>query len=212
MSESIDVKETVEVGSTTHEKRGMRPSPKSIENRMELDSGTLERYWDKVMTIVSEHRESYPHDSVNQIRAATREIRAQFHQYQMRWLSYMDFLALANTSECQGEREAMDKVMNNRSRYLQTVLAEFEEHKKELLLELDSRRSSSRASSVSSAAVRAQLLAEAAAALKRVEMQKKRSIAEAQSTLLIQQEEMALARKRKEERDCMEEEILQWRR
>ena len=120
VSESIDVKETVEVGSTTHEKRGMRPSPKSIENRMELDSGTLERYWDKVMTVVSEHRESYPHDSVNQIRAATREIRAQFHQYQTRWLSYMDFLALANTSECQGEREAMDKVMNNRS--------EFEEH------------------------------------------------------------------------------------
>ena len=87
---------------------------------------------------------------------------------------------------------------------MRNTIAEFEEHKKELLLELGSRRSSSRASSVSSAAVRAQLRAEAAAALKRVETQKKRSIAEAQSTLLIQQEEMALARKRKEEQDRME--------
>ena len=116
----------------------------------------------------------------------------------------MDFLALGNTSECQGEREAMDRIMSNRKQYLQTVLAEFVEHKKDLLLEMGSMRSPSRASSVSSAAVRAQVRAEAAAAFEKVELQKRRSLAEAQSTLLIQQEEMALARKRKEEQGRME--------
>ena len=121
---------------------------------MQLDSAKLERLWDTVMTVISEHRESY--DSLDQIRAATKEIRAQFHQYQTTWLSYMDFLALGNTSECQGEREAMDKIMSNRKQYLQTVLTEFEEHKKDLLLAMGSMRSPSRASSVSSAAVRAQ--------------------------------------------------------
>ena len=35
----------------------------------------------------SEHRESY--DSLDQIRAAPKEIRAQFHQYQTTWLSHI---------------------------------------------------------------------------------------------------------------------------
>ena len=55
-----------------------------------------------------------------------------------------------------------------------------------------------------SSAVQAQVRAKAAAALKKVELQKRRSIEEAQSTLLIQQEEMALARKRKEQQAGIE--------
>ena len=89
------------------------------------------------------------------------------------------FLALGNTSEYQGEREAIDEIMSNRKQYQQAVLAEFEEHKNDLLLETGSMWSPSRASSVSSAAVRARVRAEAAAALKKVEMQKRRSIEKA---------------------------------
>lgn len=84
----------------------------------------------------------------------------------------MDFLALRNMLECQGEREAIDNIMSNRKRYLQTVLDEFDGRKKDVLIEICSMRSSSRGSSVSSVAVWAQVRAEAAAAIKKVEMQK----------------------------------------
>ena len=64
---------------------------------------------------------------------------------------------------------------------------------------MGSLRSSSRASSTSSAAVLAQAKAEAAAAMKKVEMQKKRRLVESQCALLIQQEELALARRKMDE-------------
>ncbi|CAB3995743.1 Hypothetical predicted protein [Paramuricea clavata] len=56
----------------------------------------------------------------------------------------------------------------------------------------------------SSAALRAQARAEVAAAIKKVEMQKRRSSVEFQSILLIHQQEVALARKKTEEQDRME--------
>ena len=143
------------------------------------------------LDVISQNRD-LP-DSIDQIRTARKEIHAIFHQYQTTWLSYMDFLAHGNTTECKGEQETMDSIMNNRKQFLQTVLMEFEELKKDILLEMGSRRSSSRASSVSSAALRAQARAEVAAAIKKVEMQKRRSSVETQSILLIHQQEMALA-------------------
>jgi hypothetical protein len=79
------------------------------------------------MAVISQNRD-LP-DSIDQIRTATKEIHAIFHQYQTTWLSYMDFLAHGNTTECKGERETMDSIMNNRKQFLQTVLMEFEERK-----------------------------------------------------------------------------------
>jgi hypothetical protein len=104
------------------------------------------------MAVISQNRD-LP-DSIDHIRTATKEIHAIFHQYQTTWFSYMDFLAHGNTTECKGERETMDSIMNNRKQFLQTVLMEFEERKKDILLEMGSRRSSCRASSVSSAALK----------------------------------------------------------
>jgi hypothetical protein len=193
---------TAESGSTARPKRNAKPSLKSIETRIQTDSTKLERLWDRVMAVISQNRD-LP-DSIDQIRRATKEIHAIFHQYQTTWLSYMDFLAHGNTTECKGERETMDSIMNNRKQFLQTVLMEFEERKKDILLEMGSRRSSSRASSVSSAALRAQARAEVAVAIKKVEMQKRRSSVESQSILLIHQQEMALARKKTEEQARME--------
>ena len=53
VSEGIDdIKETVEVGSTIHQKRSAKPLLKSTENRIKLDSAKLERLWDRVMPVI----------------------------------------------------------------------------------------------------------------------------------------------------------------
>lgn len=140
------------------------------------------------------------------IRSGTAKVRSNFHDYQGVWLSYVDFLGYIGTPQiCQQERETWEEIMNNHKQFVQTTLAQWGERKKELLLEMGSLRSRhSRASSLSSAAVRAQARAEATAAMKKAEMQKKRSFLESQSALLIQQEELALIRRKMNEQARIE--------
>ena len=64
--------------------------------------------------------------------------------------------------------------------------------------------SGSHASSMSSTALRAQARAEVAAAIKKAEMQKKRSVLESQSALAIQQQELALAKRKLDEQARLE--------
>lgn len=136
------------------------------------------------------------------IRSGTAKVRSNFHDYQGVWLSYVDFLAYIGTPQiCQQERETWEEIMNNHKQFVQTTLAQGGERKKELLLEMGSLRSRhSRASSLSSAAVRAQARAEATAAMKKAE----KSFLESQSALLIQQEELALIRRKMNEQARIE--------
>ena len=187
---------------TARPRRNAKPSLKSIESRMQTDKEKLEKLWEKVLDTISQY--AVTPDSPTEIDTAIKCIRAAFHQVQVTWLSYVEFLVLGNTPECKSEQEQIDNIMNNRKRYVQSLLSEYSKTWKDLLLEMGSIRSNSRASSVSSVAVRAQARAEVAAAMKKVEMQKQRSLAELQSNLLIQQEEMALARRKREEEAHME--------
>ena len=57
---------------------------------------------------------------------------------------------------------------------------------------------------MSSTALRAQARAEVAAAIKKAEMQKKRSVLESQSALAIQQQELALAKRKLDEQAWLE--------
>lgn len=194
--------EQSENGSAVRPKRSAKPSLKSLENRMQNDSIKLEKLWDRVVAVITKYRDHT--ETVEAIRVAMKDVRATFHEYETVWLSYMDFLARANTTETNQERESVNNMMASRKQFLQSAISDLEERKREVLMEIGSIRSGSRASTVSSSAVRAQARAEAAAAIKRAEMQKHRSLAESQSILRIQQEEMALARRRNEEQAHIE--------
>lgn len=84
----------------------------------------------------------------------------------------------------QHEREMIENIISNHKQFVNNAMAEGNERKKELLFEMGSARSSSHVSSASSAAFSAQVRADAAAAKKKVEIQRKRSLAESQSAIL----------------------------
>ncbi|CAB4036588.1 Hypothetical predicted protein, partial [Paramuricea clavata] len=121
------------------------------------------------------------------------------------------FLANLSEPKHQKEYETLQKLVNNRSEYIHTVINEANERKKELLLEINSVHHSriSRSSATPSTAARALARAEATAALKKVEMQKWRSLRESQSAMEIQQQELALAQKKMEEKSRMESLLLE---
>ena len=100
----------------------------------------------------------------------------------------------------------MEGAMNNRQHFVHENIIQGNERKKEILLEMRSLRSGSgsHASSMSFTALRAQARAEVAAAIKKAEMQKKRFVLESQSALAIQQQELALAKRKLDEQDRLE--------
>ena len=146
-------------------------------------------------------------DSHSQIRLAISKVRAAFHDYQALLVSYIDYLLHVGSWECIKEREKVEHVLNNHKHYVDTVVSEGNERKKELMAEMSSARSTSRASSVSSAALRAQARGEAAAAIKKAELQKKRTEFESQLALRIHEHELALSRQKINEKAQRE----QWR-
>ena len=149
-------------------KRNARPSTKSIENRIQSDEDKLERLWEKVLKATS-HLQDVP-NSVDEISTAISQVRLNFSSYQSLWLSFMDFLAYAGTSQCLEVRERMERVMNNYKQFVHENITQGNERKEEILLEMRSvlPGSGSRASSMSSTTLRAR--AEAAAAAKKAEM------------------------------------------
>ena len=184
-------------GEEVNTARSSKNTGKAIENRIQYYRAKLEKLWGNVINAIGELQETP--DSLEELRSGIAKVRSNFHDYQVVWLSYVDFLAFIGTPECQQERETLEDIMDNQNQFVQTTITQGNERKKELLLEMGSLRSSSRASSTSSAAVLAQAKAEAAAAMKKVEMQKKRRLVESQCALLIQQEELALARRKMDE-------------
>ena len=188
-------------------KRSVKPTEKSIENRVQSDHSKLDNLWRNTSTAVGKLQETP--DSLHQIKSHTSEVRSLFHEYHTVSLSLLEFLANLSDPKHQKEYETLQKLVNNRSEYIHIVINEANERKKELLLEMNSVHHSrisrsSRSSATSSTAARALARAEATAALKKVEMQKWRSLRESQSAMEIQQQELALAQKKMEEKSRME--------
>jgi hypothetical protein len=182
-------------------KRSVKPTEKSIENRVQPNHSKLDKLWRNTSTAVGKLQETP--DSLDQIKSHTSEVRSLFHEYHVVSLSLLEFLANLNDPNTKKEYETLQKLVNNRSEYIHTVINEANERKKELFLEINSRISrSSRSSAMTSTAARALARAEATAALKKVEMQKWRSLRESQSAMEIQQQE--LAQKKMEEKSRME--------
>ena len=101
-----------ENGSAVRPKRNAKPSLKSLENRIQNDSTKLEKFWERILAVITKARDIS--DSVEAIQVATKEARAIFHEYEMVWLALMYFLAQANTTEAVQERGAMNSIMDNR--------------------------------------------------------------------------------------------------
>ena len=188
---------------TTRPKRQAKPSLKFIQNRMQIEQSKATKLWDKVQSLITT-LQTTP-DSIPQLRFALCKVRAAFHDYQMPVVSYIDYLVHVGTPECMEEREKVERILDNHKHYVDTVVAEGNERKKELIAEMGSARPSSRASSTSSAALRAQARGEAAAAIKKAELQKKRNQIESQLALQIQEQELALSRQKLEEKARLEQ-------
>ena len=188
---------------TTRPKRQAKPSFKSIQNRMQIEQSKATKLWDKVQSVITT-LQTTP-DSIAQLRFALCKVRAAFHDYQMPVVSYIDYLVHVGTPECMEEREKVGRILNNHKHYVDTVVAEGNERKKELIAEMGSARPSSRASSTSSAALLAQARGEAAAAIKKAELQKKRNQIESQLALQIQEQELALSLQKLEEKARLEQ-------
>lgn len=185
-------------------KRKAKPSMKSIDNRIQSDEAKLVKLWAKVQKVISELQDAP--NSVDQICWTISQVRSNFNVYHEAWLSVADFLTNIGTPECLQVRERMEGAMSNRKQFVLENISQGNDRKNEILLETRSLRSGSgsHAPSMSSTALRAQARAEAAAAMKKAEMQKKRSTLEYQSALAIQQEELALARRKLDEQARLE--------
>ena len=165
-------KQTVQ---TTRPKRILKPSVKLIENRLQADTLKLEKLWESTVNAIS--RLQGTPDSIEALRKAVGDVRSIFSEYQLVWVSLMDYTVHASSAEHQEERQSAEQMMKTRKELVQTAINEGIDRKNDLLKELGSNRSGSHASgsSQSSNAIRAQARGEAAATLKKVEMQKKDS-------------------------------------
>lgn len=188
-------------------KRSAKPSEKHIKNRLQSDEAKLDKLWRNTTNALAKLHETP--DSADQIKSHTSEVRSLLHQYRTVSLSLLEFLGDLSDPQYQKEYETLQRLTNNRSQYIQTVIDEANERKREIMLETSSSRRSrssrnSRSSATSSTAARALAKAEATAALKKVEMQKWRSLRETRSALEIQQQELTLAQRKLEEKARME--------
>jgi len=61
-------------------------------------------------------------DSTEAIRKATSDLHSLFSEYQLVWVSMMDYTALASTPEQQRDDEAMEEEMRNRKSLVQAAI------------------------------------------------------------------------------------------
>lgn len=182
-------------------KRSVKPTEKSIQNRLQSDKAKLDKLWRNTTSAVSKLQETP--DSLDQLKSHTSEVRSLFHEHHVVSLALLEYLAGLGDPQHRSEYETLQKRTNNRNQYIQTAKNEANERKKKLLHEINSSRSCC-SSVASSTTARALAWVEAAAALKKAEMQKWRSLRESKAALEIQQGEFALAQKKMKENARME--------
>ena len=166
--ENTVVEDNTKHSESTQAKRLSKPTAKLIENRLQSDSLKLEKIWERTSQAISKLKETP--DSVEALRKAVGDLRSSFSDYELAWISLMDFTRHASLPEHQEERQTVEAMMRTRKELVQAAINEGLDRKYDLLLELGSFRSGSRASksSVSLNTLRAHAKGEAAAALKRL--------------------------------------------
>ena len=138
-------------------KRTVKPTLKLLENRFNSDKEKLEKMWVDTAAAISKLRQTP--DLVDKIHSVISELRSIFGEYQLVWVSLMDFTSRSNAPECQRERKTVEEMMKTRRELVQGAINEGIDQKNDILQEVQSARSGSsgvsRVSTVSSTAIRA---------------------------------------------------------
>ena len=92
--------------------------------------------WVKTAATISKLRQTL--DSVNKICSAIGELHSIFGEYQLVWVSRMDFTSHANTPECQRKRQTVEEMMKTCRELVQTAINEGIVRKNDILQEVGS--------------------------------------------------------------------------
>ena len=191
-------------GAGARPKRASKPSYKVIENKILETENCVENLWKRCLKEITKFQKL---EQPEEIRNVIAEARSLFNKYQLEILSMLEFTASASSAELIEDRRRLEETAISRKAFLDNALKDANDQIKNLLLEIGSAgMQSSTTSSVISSVISARLKAKAkvAAALKRAELQKQRMEIEASSALLIEQEELALARHKRSEKARLE--------
>ena len=195
MAENVDPAE--DGTGTNRPKRVKKPSFKVIQNRLVETENQLEDLWKRTLDQIKILQT--PDQSVEEIRKAITEARSLVNAYRLTLLAVQELTASVSSGEIIEDRKQLQETAARRKEFLDSVLKNANDQLKSLLLELQSTRSSSKGSvnSVTSTHIKAK--AKAAAALKKAELRKHRIEIESRSAQLIEEEELALARCKRNE-------------
>ena len=200
-----EVEETaIHDGAGARPKRASKPSYKVIENKILETENCVENLWKSCLKEITKFQKP---EQPEEIRNGIAEARSLFNKNQLEILSMLEFTASASSAELIEDRRRLEETAISRKAFLDNALKDANDQIKNLLLEMGSAgMRSSTTSSVISSVTSARLKAKAkvAAALKRAELQKQRMEIEASSALLIEQEELALARHKRSEKARLE--------
>ena len=123
-------------GPSARPKRAPKPTEKSIENRLQSDDIKLDKLWRNTTIAVTKLRETP--DSVRQIKSHTSEVRSLLHEYRAVSLSLLEFLGGLSDPQYREKYETTQKLINDRSQFIQTVINDANERKNDLMLESNS--------------------------------------------------------------------------
>ena len=191
-------------GTGAGTKRTSKPSYKVIENKISETENCVENLWKRCLKEITKFQKP---EQPEEIRNGIAEARSLFNKYQLEILSMLEFTASASAAELVEDRKRVEETAISRKAFLDNALKDASDQIKNLLLEMGSAGiQSSTTSSVISSVTSARLKAKAkvTAALKRAELQKQRMEIEARSAFLIEQEELALARHKRNEKARLE--------
>ena len=134
--ENTVVEDNAKHSESTQAKRLSKPTAKLIKNRLQSDSLTLEKIWERTSQVISKLKETP--DSVEALRKAIGDLRLSLSDYELAWISLKDFTVHASLPEHQEERQAVEAMMRTWKELVQAGINEGLDRKNDLLLELGS--------------------------------------------------------------------------
>lgn len=185
-------------GTGARTKQTSKPSYKVIQNKISETENCIKNLWKRCLKEIMKFQKP---EQPEEIRNGIAEARSLFNKYQLEMLSMLEFTASASSAELVEDGKRLEETAISPKAFLDNALKDANDQIKNLLLEMGSTgMQSSTTSSVISSVTSARLKA----ALKRAELQKQRMEIEACSAFLIEQEELALARHKRNEKARLE--------
>ena len=195
--------EATDVGNTETTDEGITATgrPQVIQNKLLETEKNLEELWKLCKDRIPRSGEKL---SVDELKGGIAEARSIFDDYQLELLATQEFAAGARSAEILQDLTQLEETSASRKAYLDSMTNEVNEPIKTLLLEAISMRSTSSGSVSSVTSARLKAKAKVAAAIKKAELQKRRLEIESRAAYLIEDMELALARRKRDEQAKLE--------